>query len=411
MSITYNTVSGDTFEIISRKKYGVSDKASLISSANPGLNEPLSEGLSIIIPNEPDSPQNIRQDAPAGNINETALLIDGERFKFWESISITRNSDTFDTIEVGAPFEASNKTFRNAFRPFMFKEMVVTIGGIPFFTGTMLPSAPVIDPRKKTISVSGYSLPGVLNDCTAPPSSYPIEFNDQGLIDISKKMSAPFGLSVEFQENQGAIFERVSCETGKKVLSFLTGLAQQRNLIISNTTLGKLLFWKSIESGEPKALLRQGSSPLTSVLPIFEKQQYYSHVTGIEPVFLGLSGSQYTVKNPHLTDKIRPFVFGVPDTQDADIKEAVQSKIGRMFGNFASYQASVSTIRDPAGELWEPNTIINLQMPDAMIYNPYDFTSRSIQFDFTSKSQTAVIELVIPGSLNGIIPEKLPWDE
>ena len=40
MSTTYKILPGDTFEIISRKVYGVETKASIIAGANPGLSEP-----------------------------------------------------------------------------------------------------------------------------------------------------------------------------------------------------------------------------------------------------------------------------------------------------------------------------------------------------------------------------------
>ena len=411
MSTTYNVLTGDTFESIDRKKYGDETKASRIASANPGATEPLTAGISLVIPVLPGTPQDVPQQALAADNNEVAVLLNGERFRFWSNIRIIRSLDAMDTVEFSTPSNTESAEFREAFRPFSFKSIVVTVGGIPLFTGTMVRVDPRIVAEHKIVNVSGYSLPGVLNDCTAPASAFPLEFNEQGLQEIATTLAAMFGLAVEFQVDQGAIFERVAVKPDKKVLSFLIKLAKQRNLVTSSTTKGALLIWQSVEVGNPVARLQQGTAPVLAVEPIFNPQEYYSHVTGLEPVFVGSEGAQFTVKNTHLDGAIRPFTFEVPDTEDADIKAAVEAKIGRMFGNMAPYSVSVATWRDPSGELWTPNTTITLVAPDAMVYREYEFVIRSIAFERKGDSETAVLTLSIPGAFSGKIPGVLPWDE
>jgi prophage tail gpP-like protein/phage tail protein X len=407
---TYRVIAGDTFESIARKKYGTEKEADSINRANPGVSKPLTAGTVLTVPTLPDSPQDTLSRAPAATDDEVAILIDGQRFRFWNRVRVTRSIDTMDTVEFGAPFDADAPGFRETFRPFSFKPVVITVGGTPLFTGTMVAVSPAVENSQKIVSVSGYSLPGVLNDCTSPASTYPLEFNNQGLRDISAALASPFGIAVEFQADQGAIFERVASEPGKKVLAFLTELAKQRNLIISSTTRGKLLFSQSIETGTPVARLQQGGAPVMAVTPFFSPQEYYSHITGIEPVIVGLAGSQFTVKNPRLQGVTRPITFNAPDTLDADVKGAVEAKAGRMFGNMASYSVRVATWRDPQGNLWEPNTIVKLQAPEAMIYNEYAFVIRSVEFEREGRKETATLNLVIPGSFSGKVPESLPWE-
>ena len=407
---TYSVITGDTFESISRKKYGTEKEADRIARANPGVAEPLTAGTTLTVPVLPEAPQNLQQAADSSTDDEVAILIDGKRFRFWDKVRITRAIDTMDTVEFGAPFDSEAPGFRETFRPFSFKTVVITVGGTPLFTGTMVAVSPVLENAQKVISVSGYSLPGVLNDCTSPASSFPLEFDNQGLREIATAMAAPFGISVDFQADQGAVFERVASEPGKKVLAFLTELAKQRNLIISSSSRGKLLFLQSSEGGQPVARLQQGVAPVLSVTPFFSPQEYYSHITGIEPVVVGLAGSQFTVKNPRLLGVTRPLTFNAPDTLDADVKSAVEAKAGRMFGNMASYSVRVATWRDPSGKLWEPNTAIKLLAPDAMIYKEYEFIIRSIEFSRDRATETATLNLVIPGSFSGKVPEALPWD-
>jgi prophage tail gpP-like protein len=238
-----------------------------------------------------------------------------------------------------------------------------------------------------------------------------LEFDDQDIIAIASSLANPFGVGVELAAEPGAIFERVALESGQKILPFLTKLAKQRNLIISSTSTGKLLFQRSTTTGNPVAILEQGQPPLLSVVPTFTPQQYYSHITGIEPAILGLEGSQYTAPNDKLQGVIRPYTYTIPDTLDADIKAAVDAKIGRMFGNVVAYSANVATWRDSSGNLWRPNTNIQLLAPSAMIYTSYEFTIRDITLNKNASKEDITLNLIFTGSLAGETPAVLPWEE
>lgn len=410
MSITYKVIQGDTFEIIARKQYGDDLKSNLILQANPGISEPLTIGTLINIPMMSDAPQNIPQRAPSDNPSEAAILISGVRFRFWDSIRITRSIDTIDTVEFSAPFDSDDINFRRTFEPFSYKDISVTVGGDRLFTGTMLTPVPVLENAKKIINVSAYSLPGVLNDCTASSELDTLEFNDQNLFQIVNKLVDPFGISVDFRGLQSDVFDRVAIKPNKKVLSFIVELAKQRNLIVSSSQNGELLLGNSNTFGVPVVTLKQGEPPLLSVTPFFSPQEYYSHITGIEPIIVGLSGSKITVKNPRLNGTVRPLSFTVTDGNESSIKDVVDAKMGRMFGNLVSYSVKLSTWRDPSGDLWEPNTIISLLAPNAMVYNNYNFIIRSVIFEKDSNTEIATLNLILPESFNGEIPNRMPWD-
>lgn len=406
----YRVITGDTFEAIARKVYGTETDAGLLQRANPGVAEPLVSGTTIVVPERQDAPTIIASPAPSDRDNEVSISINKDRFRFWESVRIKRSMDTFDSISIGAPFEANNKAFRDAFRPFSYNSIGVTIGGVPLFTGVMLTPVPSMEASKRTVTASGYSLPGVLNDCNSPSSAFPLEFNGQKIGDIARSICEPFGLSVEIAADEGAVFDRVASEPTKKAYEFLAGLARQRNAVIASTPTGKLLIQQSIATGKPVARLEQGFAPVTSVAPQFDPQAYYSHVTGLQPTAVGVEGAKYTVKNPRLDGVIRPFNFTANDTPTADIKGATEAKAGRMFANAAAYSVPVATWRDPQGNLWEPNTTITLNAPGAMIYSSYEFIIRSVELIQENDGETAILTLVLPGAFDGKIPEVLPWD-
>ena len=412
LSTIYKVIAGDTFQSIARKQYGIDQESDRIARANPGVSEPLTTGIIISIPILPDAPQNLLQQAITSRENEVAILIDGKRFRFWDGIKITLAIDSIDTVEFSAPSKADSKEFRDTFRPFSYKSVIVTVGGDPIFTGTMVPVLPVLETNKKIISIACYSLPGVLNDCMPPASSYPLESNTQGLQEIATTLALPFGIGVKLQADQGAIFDpRVAIEPTEKILSYLIKLAKQRNLIISNTERGELLIWNDIDAGNPVARLQQGKAPVLSVTPAFSPQNYYSHITGIEPAATAEPGSQLTLKNSRLEGVVRPFTFKVLDTDNADMDAAIRAKAGRMFGDLAAYTARLATWRDPGGKLWKKNTTITLLAPDAMIYTEYEFIIRSVELEQDDDTEVAILNLVIPGSFSGKIPKTLPWDD
>lgn len=411
MSSTYSVRAGDTFALIARKVYGSEVQADRIARANPGTVEPLTAGTTLAIPPIPSAPRDLPAAAPSSGENEVSISISGERFRFWTDVSITQSIDSMPVIDFGAPFQQEDPAARGAFRPFSYQPVDVNVGGQQAFSGTMVAVDPVAGVDSSTVVVSAYSLPGVLNDCTAPASAYPLEFNGQTLQGIAGTLAGLFGVAAAFPDGAGPVFERVALDPGKKVLPFLSDLAKQRDLVITADAAGSLVFWKATQTGSPVAQLAQGISPVVSVESMFNPQQYYSHITGLEFIIPGFKGSQFTARNPLLEGVVRPLTFAPTDTEEGAVKDAVNAKLGRMFGNMVAYSVGVATWRDPQGELWQPNTTVTLVAPGAMVYQEYEFLIKSVQLISDSKSDSAVLTLVLPGAFGGPLPEALPWDE
>jgi prophage tail gpP-like protein len=405
---TYQIQEGDTFELISRRFYGTEFEEGLLRTANPDISGDLPVGANIFVPNNPFVPDNL----PVGEsqtADEVSLSIDNQRFRFWESITINRSIDKTSTVEFTAPWEPDVPFFRSTFSPMTFKNIGVTVGSDPLFTGIMLSSKPSVTPNRSSLTVSCYSSAGVLNDSTLPASLFPLEFNNQTLKQICAACCKPFGVKVS-SDGFGKSFERVAAKPEEKVLQFLVSLAGQRNTIVSDTPLGELLIQQSVDAGNPVARIETGASPVVSVSPNFSPQQYFSHVTGIQPVAPGLDGAKYTVKNTLSSGFLRPATFAANDAQSGDLKTTVEAKTGRMFANTISYQVELNTWRTPNGQLWEPNTTVSLLAPDAMIYNHYEFLIRNVVLRANANQRTATLTLTLPGAFKGQIPESLPWD-
>jgi len=74
---------GDTFDLISRKVYGVGTNALALATANPGLGGTLTAGVSIITPPQAGAPQDRAQETPFTDENEVTIAINNKIFRFW----------------------------------------------------------------------------------------------------------------------------------------------------------------------------------------------------------------------------------------------------------------------------------------------------------------------------------------
>jgi prophage tail gpP-like protein len=350
--------------------------------------------------------------------NETKVTIDGTRFRYWEQISIKKQIDNIHMLELGAPFQDDDPGFKGTFVPFSFKQVSATINDDPVFTGTISPINPDMEAAKFTTAVGAYSLPGVLNECMVPGSELPLEFNGMNLHDIAIQLASYFDISVVTELDPGPVFKKVAMRPDHKILPFLTGLAQQRGQIMTSDAVGNLVFWEAIEGGSPVAMLEQGASPLTKITPTFKVDQYYTEITGLKKIRMRSKASEaFTLQNPLLSlettgdDVIRSYTFELDDTDGADLEAAVTAKMSRMFANSVVYTALVATWRDKNGVIWEPNTIVRVTAPASMIYKPYDFLIKGVTLNKTSKTETAVLTLVMPGSFSTAEPGRMPWEE
>lgn len=336
-------------------------------------------------------------------------MIDGQTWRAWSDLEIKLALDGFSTIGFTAPFEPERDAFRETFRPFTYRSLEVLVDGTRLFAGTMIDVSPSVTESARAVGISGYALPAVLGDTSPPASSFPLEFNGLTLRQIAQRVVEPFGLEVEVEGDDGATFRRVALEPGGSPLSFLADLAKQRGMVVSSSPNGALRFLRSAPVGHPVARLVEGVPPLGAVSASFSPQAYFSEVTGLASARAGSKGSSYTGQNTKLTGVMRPSSFTLGDTDSPDLPSAVNAKLGRMFGNAATYSISLPTWRDPSGALWRPNTTLTLNAPGAMIYRETEMLIRAVSLKF-GDSITAALDLVLPGAFSGEIPSVLPWE-
>lgn len=420
MAKTHIVKLGDLLYLLSQKYYGTPSKWQKIVNANGFLKgrgkaidgSPLIFPLDILIIPD-DIPQKPAQNINANSENDITIKIDGQRFAFFNEVSLTQEIDSFDVFNFSAPFKSDEFIYREAFRPFGYKNVQVYYGSNLFLDGTLLAPQSQSSPDIAPVSLTGYAKCGVLSKSNLSITRFPIEFNNQNLQQITNSMISDFGISATFESAAGNIFKKVTPEPEQKILDFLINLAQQRGLLISNTIEGNLLFWKT-RTGIITSTFREGETPFISCIPNFDPDDFYSEITGIMPAKSGVASQKFTVVNNYMQSRgiNRPYNFIISDAEQSDLQNAVKTKAGFMFANAISYQLKVFGHRNRNNQLYQKNTLISVLAPNAMIFRDTTFLIKKVTLNRTEQGgDTTILDLVLPESYSGQIPAIMPFEE
>ena len=401
---TYTTKQGETFEDVSRKEYGTEDSTAKLRKANPSAGAELDAGTQLFIPKTP-SKTKINP-----TLDEVTVLIGSIEFKNFLEVVVSQRFDSFDTCDIIAPFEPENTQFRELFKPFSYQSIEVFIGEELVFSGTQMGVNPSVTSSARTVTLSGYSRCAVINDTCVPISAYPVEVRGFKLDRIAKTITEVFPFDVVVDADVGASFNVATIKPDKRVAPYLTELAKQRDIVITNNLEGNLLLTKASES-ESVAFLKDNQPPLLSVIPQFSEQSYYSDYTAILPVIIRQNPTSYTAKNRKLTNALRVDNYMATDSFNGDEKTVAESRRARGLANSISYTCQLATLRDPNNALYAVNTFVNIEAPNAMIYRDTKMFVRGVTMSLTPSARVCELELTLPEAYNGKEVEVLPWEE
>jgi len=425
MSKNHTVVSGDTLGAISIRYFGTFSKWRKIAETNPQLTgrKTAVDGSPLIFPGDiliiPEditekisSPQTANTIALSDNEQDVSIVIDGNKFTGFTGYEINLKCDSFDDFSFSAPYNLAIKKIKDAITPFAYKKCDVYYLGDLLFKGYLLTPDPELQADATEITLQGYPLCGVLNDCTVPPSKYPTQYNNVTLKDIADPIADIYGIKIVYNDGAGDPFNEVAIEPTEKILSFLLKLAQQRKFLFANDESGRLLFYKP-KKESAFMQFKEGKTPLLSITPHFNAQGFFSHITGHTKNDTKHDPLSYTYENKYLTKKgiIRHETIMVDDAETmTDLENAVKAHAGRMFADCISYTLNCSGHLNNEGKLFKKGMTVCIEAPGAMITKQTNFTARNIKLSRDTEGKKTEMELVLPGSFNDELPEALPWD-
>jgi len=275
-------------------------------------------------------------------------------------------------------------------------------------TGYVLSEAFTSGPVTELAALGGYSLPGVLEDCTIPVSLYPLQSDKLTLREIASKLLKPFGLSMVVDPEVASLMDQVY-DTSKanatdSIKSYLTGLTAQKNIVLTHNEKGQLLFTKAKTAQKP--LIEFGNIPGTRMSLSFNGQQMHSDITVMKEADMdGGNAGQYTIKNPYVPFVFRPRVVIQNAGDDNSTREAARNILAAELKNM---QLTIEIDRwDVNQKLIKPNSIVSVQNPDIYLFKKTNWFVEEVSYTGDQSSMTATLKCVLPEVYNGQLPEYL----
>lgn len=340
-------------------------------------------------------------------VEKISMLVDGRRFARWENVNLNLSLDSIDTFGFSTPFQAENLEFRSTFQPLSYRSLEIRLNDEPIMNGVLAPKSAGLG--EKSVSLGGYSRPGLLNSLPVPFDRYPLEFKNQDLQQIARQLGDIYDVDVLISEPIGAPFEAVSPEPAQKILEFLAQLAKKRSVLFSNTLSGELKFFTPGRSSVSTPL-RQGEMPLLAAKIDIDEDNYFTSVTGLGAAQAGRDPEAFTVPLPAFPGVNRPFVYAVSEATGAELEAAVRFKAGRIFANAFKISVDILGWRGVNNKIWTPGDFILLRSPNIFFYNEIKLMIRGAALSRTAGDETANLELVFPGTYSGELPTRFPWD-
>lgn len=346
-------------------------------------------------------------------MKEIELKINGKRFNFFNAFEITlKYNSVGSTFSFEGSYDPSIEAQKSLFKPLSYNLVQLYYNGELFLTGRLLNTSTSISGTSTLANISGYALPGVLEDCQIPIDVYPLQFNGLNLKQITEKLIQPFGIELVIdsvvQSEVTKIYEKISSEPGSTIKQFIAMLAGQRNVVLTHNTSGSLVLTRANVSNRSIATYDE-NIPSTNVGLTVNGQQIHSKITIMKQATIGTDvAGEDTVSNS-LIDIYRPTVKIQSSGDNDDTKDYAEKERG---SELRGIQLTIETDRwqwydGKKLRLIQPNNIIDVISPNNFINNRTRFFVEACNFTGSTDINTVVLKCVLPECYTGIQPKNI----
>jgi prophage tail gpP-like protein len=333
-----------------------------------------------------------------------------------------RQVSNFNNVSVSLKFDASASTFSFSYyfnpqnpehKELMcighYHECTVEFENELLITGNVLSEGFSDEPQIQMVALSGYSKSGVIEDCQISPDHYPLQSDGLSLKDIANKLLRPFGITAVVDSlvssEMNEVFETTEAKETQSIKSYLSELAAQKNVILSNDNKGNLVFTKAKTKQTPIAVFDQNNRKALSTKLSFNGQGMHSHITVLKEADEGNAGEE-TIRNPYVISSVfRPKVIKQSSGDDVDTSKAVRAALASELKNLKLTLTLDSWTID--GKIIRPNNLITVENENVYLYKRANWFIESVDLTGNNKQQTAVLNCVLPEVYNNEIPEYL----
>jgi prophage tail gpP-like protein len=307
------------------------------------------------------------------------------------------------TFSFSLYFDPNNDVHRFLWQPGHYHVVSVEHNGELLIRGFVLSQSFNNSPTKKLSSISGYSLPGVLEDCQIPPSVYPLQFDGQTLAQITRHIlgyfhqkNSPIKLVVDpiVSAEVNSVFDKTTANETQSVKDYLSSVASQKNVIMSHTPEGDLLYTKANTTKAPIFHFHKGL-PSTSMELTFNGQPMHQTISLLKQASEdGGNAGDETIRNPYVPFVRRPKVKKQSSGTDNDTGNAARMALSEELKNITlKIETSIWEID---GLIIKPNNTITVTNDELYLPKRSKWFIESVSLKGNEKQNTAVLNCVLP---------------
>lgn len=255
---------------------------------------------------------------------------------------------------------------------------------------------------------SGYSLPGVLEDCTIP--TFPLQSDGLTLRQIANKLINPFKLKLNVDPDVSSLvdstYKTTQAQATQTVKDYLHTLAKQKDVILSHDENGNLLLTKAKVNQDPifRFDLENGTPDGFSFEMEYDGQGMHRTITAMKDASIdGGNAGQEQVINPYVIGSVfRPTVINQTSGDDNDTGSAAKrARANELRGITLGIDINGWTI---GNKLITPNNTIEIIAPHLYIYRKENFFIESVNYVGNASELTCRLNCVLPEVYNQAEP-------
>jgi len=341
------------------------------------------------------------------------LRINNKQFDFFNNLILKLEyASVGSTFSFVSFFDPQNDNHRDLFKPYTYPRVeILDDDGDRLLTGRILNNTFSDSDEKALVALNGYSLPGVLEDCPIPLELYPLQSDGKTLKEIAEFLIKPFGLRLVIDRvvssRANEVYEKTTASQRQTIKSYLDELASQKNIIISHTDAGSLLFTRARTNIKPIAKF-VGDAPGIKMSISTNGQSMHSTISVQKQADLtNDNAGESTINNPFVST-FRPTTKEQTSGDDIDTEEAAKNALANeLKGIVLTIEVDRWTWNADGKITMRPNNIITVHNHDLYLYQFVRFFVRSITFKGNSGEETAVLTCVIPEVYNSETPKNI----
>jgi prophage tail gpP-like protein len=233
----------------------------------------------------------------------------------------------------------------------------------------------------------------------------PYEFGGINLKVLATEYLGSVGYVVVCDCNPGPKFDSVKGSRSEKIGAFLTRLAAQRGMLVTDDEFGRVVFLKAATTGAPVFNFEEGRPPLEEFEADFDDRKRFH-------VYAAMGGSgdgsaiTSIVRDPSVPG-IRFLAIGADDVDVANVKNSAEWRRSKALADAYSQPITVPDWYDANGNLWRKNSLVTMLAPSLDLPKRTTLLIKDVELRGDKNARSATLEICPPFALaGGEIPEE-----